>query len=57
LILKCIWIIKYIYLDLAPEVEGSDQSSPGWLQCARALMSDKDATCLGVDLKESSFSR
>eukprot|EP00596_Hydrurales_sp_CCMP1899_P005882 CAMPEP_0119053456 /NCGR_PEP_ID=MMETSP1177-20130426/74440_1 /TAXON_ID=2985 /ORGANISM="Ochromonas sp, Strain CCMP1899" /LENGTH=227 /DNA_ID=CAMNT_0007033413 /DNA_START=780 /DNA_END=1463 /DNA_ORIENTATION=+ len=46
-----------------PEIEGSG-STPGWLQCSRAVMSDKQATvdlysgvCLGGDLKEASLSR
>jgi hypothetical protein len=37
------YIYVYIYTYLDPEIEGSG-STPGWLQCSRAVMSDKQVT-------------
>jgi hypothetical protein len=48
--------------DLATQIEGSSSSIPGWLQCARAVMNDKEDGYSGLgfsgaDLGESSVSR
>lgn len=56
----CLWASNDT--DLAPQVEGSSSSISGWLQCARAVMNDKEDGYSGLgysgaDLGESSVSR